>query len=210
MSAPAPEEPRAASARRYLRGSLPAVYGESQDGRALPVMGLLEGLELVLDPVVVMLDNLAWHLRPTSAPDDMVDFLTELTGAPVDDTLLPPARRRLVAATPRIAASRGTRAGLQLALACALPKLEPRVRDNGETRWGRDAASMVAIPGRDDGRAPSGEEAEGEPARASFEVTLARKPSPLESAQIARCVADHLPVGATYALGVQDRDAEAD
>jgi phage tail-like protein len=209
VSAPAPEPPRAASARRYLRGSLPAVYRDSPDGRALPVMGLLEGLEQVLDPVVVVLDNLAWHLRPASAPADMVDFLTELTGAPVDDTLPLAARRRLAMAAPHISASRGTRAGLQLALKCALPELEPQVRDNGQARWGRDTASMVAIRARDDGRAPPGEGTESATARAAFEVMVVREPSTLERAQIACCVADHLPVGATYALGVQGRGTEA-
>jgi phage tail-like protein len=231
VSTPAPEVPRAASARRYLRGNLPAVYRESADGRSLPVMGLLVGLEQLLDPVVAMLDNLTGHLQPATAPADMVDFLTELTGAPLDDTLAVPARRELVKAAASIGAARGTRAGLQLALTCAFPELEPQVRDNGQVRWGRDAARMHAARHGDDGQAPPGRadvapggidvapvsadvvpgmpsdggDAGGSPVQAAFEVLVTHEPSPLQAAQIARCVADHLPVGATYRLGARDR-----
>jgi phage tail-like protein len=183
-----PHAPPAASARRYLRGSLPAVYSEGPRGRPLPVMGLLEGLEQVLDPLVALLDNLPLHLEPATAPAELVDFLTELAGAPLDRTLPLAARRRLLAAAAPIAAARGTRAGLELALRCAFPELEPEVVDHGAVR-----ASDAAAP------------ADLAPPAVSFEVLLADDPSPRQAAQLARCVADHRPAGAAYR--VRRRDA---
>jgi phage tail-like protein len=215
VSTPPPAAPRAASARRYLRGNLPAVYSEAPDGRALPVMGLLVGLEQLLDPVVVLLDNLTPHLQPAVTSAEMVDFLAGLTGAPLDDTLELAARRELVEAAARIGAARGTRAGLQLALTCALPELEPQVLDNGQVRWGRDAAHMRAV-GDSDGRAGSpgaggapsdaGDRGAG-PSSSALLVLVARKPSTLEIAQLDRCVADHLPLGASYDWRVRDQGA---
>jgi phage tail-like protein len=226
VSALPTDAPRAASARRYLRGSLPAVYSEVPDGRALPVMGLLVGLEQVLDPVVVLLDNLTPHLEAATTSAEMVDFLTGLTGAPLDDTLPIAARRALLKAAACIGAARGTRAGLQLALTCALPALEPQVLDNGQVRWGRDAEHMRAAGKRDDratspgagagagadagaGDVPSdaSDRAAGASTPVAFEVLVAREPSALERAQIERCIADHLPLGAGYHLGVRDRGA---
>jgi phage tail-like protein len=215
VSALPTDAPRAASARRYLRGNLPAVYSEVPDGRALPVMGLLVGLEQVLDPVVVLLDNLTPLLEPETTSAEMLDFLAGLTGAPLDDTLPVPARRALVKAAARIGASRGTRAGLELALNCALPALEPQVLDNGQVRWGLDAGHMRALGTGDDraaspgagGGVPSDAGARGAEASSpdAFEVLVARKPTVLQLAQIDRCVADHLPLGASYRLGVRDR-----
>lgn len=178
MTTASRETPRAASARRYLRASLPAVYSEAADGAPPTVMGLLKGLEQVLDPVVALLDNLSSHLQPATAPADMIDFLSRLTGAPVDPTLPVEARRRLLQAGARIAAMRGTKAGLELALRCAFPHLEPVVVDHG------------------------GATCEPAAGRASFEVHVraSRPLSPDVRAQLDRCVADHLPVGVVYDL----------
>ena len=187
MSPPHREAPVAASARRYLRRSLPAVYHESPDGRPPAVMGLLEGMEQVLDPVVVLLDNLSRHLEPDVAPVDMVDFLAELVGMPVDDTLPVEARRRLVMNAAKIGQRRGTRAGLQLALDLAFPELSPHVHDGGKVSSGRDARTVPAAP------------------PASFEVRVSRTPTAGETAQLARCIADHQPVGVTHRVVVAPR-----
>ena len=199
-----------ASKRRYLRGNLPAVYSEiprntavgygqglrrnrapgaredsieETDATQPPVMGLLGGLEQVLDPIVTLLDNLAAHLDPHTAPRHVIDFLLAIVGAPIDDTLPFRARQALAARAGDIARMRGTRRGLQATLDCALPELTLTVVDNGRATWGAD-------------------EADGAPAPVSFEV---RAPNPLtrtSRAQIERCVADHVPVGATYAVVV--------
>jgi phage tail-like protein len=190
MSAVAHDPPVAASARRYLRGNLPAVYHESPDGGPPPVMGLLEGLERVLDPVVALLDNLHRHLEPDIAPADMLDFLAELVGAPVDDTLPPEVHRKLVTAAATIGRTRGTRASLQLALGLAFPELDPRVRDGGEVTTGSDARAVPAA------------------SQAAFEVRVSQAPSAGQAAQIARCIADHQPVGITYRIVVGARRSE--
>ncbi len=191
MSA-SPHALRAASARRYLRGSLPAVYSESPRGQVPTVMVLLEELERVLDPVVILLDNLASHLEPATAPTELIDFLLEMVGAPVDETLLPQARRGLAADDAQIARRRGTRGGLQLALEHVCPDLQPTVIDNGRATWaGSEAPPSAPAP-----------PASQTPTDPSFEVLLARMPDALQEAQIARCVADHLPLGASYRYSV--------
>ena len=194
-----PDTLGAASARRYLRGNLPAIYSENRDGRPLPVMSLLEGLERVLDPVVIVLDNLVSYVEPATAPAELVDFLLELTGAPVDPTLPLEARRDLAIDAARIARARGTKAGLQLALQRAFPDLKPGVRDRGRVSWGR-RSSHVGEPSASSPGAPP-PSAAARPA-SSFEVLLAREPGARRRAQLARCIADHLPLGASYTLSV--------
>ncbi len=188
MSAP-PGALRAASARRYLRGHLPAVYSESPQGQVPTVMVLLEELERVLDPVVVLLDNLAGHLEPATAPTELIDFLLEMVGAPVDRTLPVQARRGLAADAAQIARSRGTKAGLQLALEHVCPDLQPTVIDNGRATWtARAAAPTPTGPSPPAPQAPAGQ---------SCEVLLTQRPNALQQAQMAGCVADHLPLGAS-------------
>lgn len=213
-----PDTLRAASARRYLRGNLPAVYSESPHRRPLPVMGLLEGLERVLDPLVILLDNLAGHLRPATAPAEILDFLMEAIGAPVDHTLPLQARRALAIDAARIARSRGTKAGLQLALEHALPDLKPQVLDNGGATWGPRASPPVPsdpsspAPGSSsqppDASSPAPDATTPAPDATTpapdattpnaFEVLLEQEPTALQHAQLVRCIADHLPVGAQY------------
>jgi phage tail-like protein len=152
-------------------------------------MLLLEELERVLDPVVILLDNLASHLEPATAPTELIDFLLEMVGAPVDGTLLPQARRGLAADDAQIARRRGTKAGLQLALEHVCPDLQPKVIDNGHATWAGSSEAPSPTPAPPASRTPT------DP---SFEVLLARMPDALQEAQIARCVADHLPLGASY------------
>jgi phage tail-like protein len=153
-------------------------------------MGLLEGLEEVLDPVVVLLDNLSYHLEPDIAPVDMVDFLSGLAGMPVDDTLSIDVRRWLVMAAATIGRSRGTRAGLQVALDLAFPELDPEVRDHGEASSGRDPQAAPAVsPG-------------------SFEVRVSRTPSPGQVAQLTRCIAEHRPIGTGFRIVVAGSEGE--
>lgn len=197
-----PDTLRAASARRYLRGSLPAVYSESPHRRPLPVMGLLEGFERVLDPVVMLLDNLASHLQPATAPAEILDFLMEAIGAPVDDTLPLPARRALAIDAARIARSRGTKAGLQLTLEHALPDLTPQVLDNGGATWGPRASPPAPADHPSHAPADRSPPAPEAATPSAFEVLLAREPTALQRAQLVRCIADHLPVGARYGYRV--------
>lgn len=177
MSGPVREAPPAASVRRYLRGGLPGVYQESPDGGPALVMGFLEGLEEVLDPVVALLDNLSWHLAPEVAPSDMVDLLAGLVGEPVDATLPVAARRRLLTEAATIGRARGTRHGLQRTLELAFPELDPDVRDDGRVTTGRDPrAAPAASP-------------------ASFEVRVSQEPSRGQVAQIDRCIEHQRPAG---------------
>lgn len=226
-----PEKLRAASVRRYLRGNLPAVYSEAPGEEEPPVMGMLQELELMLDPIVILLDNLAAHLEPATAPIEMIDLLLEATGAPLDRTLPPAARQGLAREAARIARARGTRAGLQLTLELAFPELAPEVLDGGRATWtprgeaqagaieaGRSEAGPAAWPGPEEGRSeaagseagpaapgPAAPPASAGTQRNTFEVRIAQQPTNLQRAQLARCIADHRPVGASYELTVASR-----
>lgn len=148
-----------------------------------PVMALLEGLEQVLDPIVTLLDNLAAQLDPHTAPRHLIDYLLAIVGAPIDDTLPARARRALAVRAGEIARMRGTRAGLQETLDCALHELKLTVVDNGRATCGADGADPP-------------------PAAISFEIHAPWPLTTADRARIARCVADHLPVSATYAVVV--------
>ena len=193
-----PEDLRAASARRYLRGNLPAVYSDQRGDEQPPVMDVLEELERVLDPIVILLDNLAGHLEPATAPAEMIDLLLEMTGTPLDRTLPLPARRGLAGEAARIARGRGTKAGLQLALERAFPDLEPEVLDNGEATWAPRTVTQASATGP----GPPAERAAQSTEQVAFQVRLTQAPTDAQRAQLTRCIADHLPLGATYELAV--------
>jgi phage tail-like protein len=201
-----PDKLRAASVRRYLRGNLPAVYSEAPGSEQPPVMEMLQELERMLDPIVIVLDNLAAHLEPATAPEEMIDLLLEATGAPLDRTLPLQARRGLAREAARIARARGTRAGLQLTLELAFPQLAPEVLDGGRATWARrgDAQADAVEEGPPaPGQSPPSASASTE--RRTFEVRIAQKPTGVQRAQLTRCIADHLPLGATYELTVASR-----
>jgi phage tail-like protein len=190
-----PKDLRAASARRYLRGNLPAIYSDHGGDEQPPVMDMLEELERVLDPIVILLDNLAGHLEPATAPAEMIDLLLEMTGTPLDRTLPPPARRGLAGEAAR---ARGTKAGLQLALERAFPDLESEVLDNGKATWAHRTVAQASAPEP----GPPAERPAQSTEQAAFQVRLAQAPTDAQLAQLTRCIADHLPLGATYELAV--------
>jgi phage tail-like protein len=187
MTASESDTPVAASARGYLRGGLPAIYQETTDGSPPVVMGFLGALEQVLDPVVALLDNLAWHLRPLTAPEHLLGFLADLIGFPDDPTLGAAARRGLLANAGAGSSTRGTKAGLERALCIALPDLKPEVFDGGATTWAGQPAEAKSAHTR------------------AFTVRVVRTPTPTQAAQIARCVEDHRPAGVVFHLRVARR-----
>jgi phage tail-like protein len=205
-----PKELRAASVRRYLRGNLPAVYSEGPGGEQPAVMEMLQELERMLDPIVIVLDNLAAHLEPATAPEEMIDLLLEATGAPLDRTLPPQARQGLAREAARIARTRGTRAGLQLTLELAFPQLAPEVLDSGSATWvQREDAQPGSVEGDlpmpGPGAPPVTPQSSASTGRRAFEVRIAQEPTGVQRTQLARCIADHLPLGATYELTVAGR-----
>ena len=135
--------PPAVSGRRYLRDNLPGIYSEGDFG-----MRLVSGFESLLDPLVAALDNLPEHFDPAYAPRDVLDLLTEWLGLEHDEARSGEERRAIVRKAPELMRRRGTKAGLELALALAFPGIPFRVEDTGAVTWSLDVdeADTTAAP----------------------------------------------------------------
>ena len=177
MTEPAPPT---ASARRYLRNGLPAVYRENDSA-----MRFLQGLEEVLDPIVAFLDALPAHLDVALAPPEFVTLVGEWLGVDPEghwDGLLDRddvRRRALVGRATVIARRRGTGASLQLVLDLLFPDLGLRVRDFGRSTFSAEPRDPPA-------------------ADASFEVISTVEPARTRRAAIDRVVEQLRPVHVTY------------
>jgi|HubBroStandDraft_6_1064221.scaffolds.fasta_scaffold220697_2 phage tail-like protein len=136
--------PAVASARRYLRGGLPAIYRRDPDGFAMRMLG---SLERVLDPQVAILECLAAYLSPPMAPPDMVEAMASWLGLPPGETYGQQAGRGLLGAAERLTRLRGTREGLELALSKCFPELRFDVEDHGAVLRAGAAEASVAYPG---------------------------------------------------------------
>jgi phage tail-like protein len=153
------EAPASASARGYLTAGLPAVYREPQRpalaiaGQRPPpppfVVRWLGGIEEVLDPVVTLIDNLAWHLDVRLCPDDLVPALLCWLGLEAATGLEPDARRRVLRRAIALGRRRGTLAGLQELLGHAFAGLTIEVTHSGQATTGPDPrARPPAVPAR--------------------------------------------------------------
>lgn len=126
--ASADSPPRVASARRYLRGGLPAIYRHDRDGFGMRMLG---SLERALDPQVAILDCLAAYFSAQIAPPAMVEAMASWLGLPPAESYGQQAGRGLLRTAARLALLRGTRAGLELALGECFPELRFDVQDHG-------------------------------------------------------------------------------
>jgi phage tail-like protein len=131
--------PPSASARAYLRGSLPAVYRENDF--AMRFVGVLE---TVLDPIVTTLDSLTAYVDPRLAPPDMIEVLAFWLGIELDESMDDATRRELLLHSAEATRWRGTRKGLEMALRLTFPDLPLRVEDEGGVVFTRDASSEPA------------------------------------------------------------------
>ena len=172
--------PPTASARRYLRDGLPAVYRENDFA-----MRFLHGLEELLDPIVAFLDALPAHLDLSLAPPEFVMLVGEWLGVDPEGRwkgLLghdEVRRRELVGRATVSSRRRGTGASLQLVLDLLFPELGLRVRDFGRSTFSAEPRDPPA-------------------AEASFEVVSAVEPARTRRAAIDRVVEQLRPVHVAY------------
>lgn len=172
--------PPAVSGRRYLRDNLPGIYSEGDFG-----MRLVSGFETLLDPLVAALDNLPEHFDPAYAPRDVLDLLTEWLGLEHDEARSGEERRAIVRRAPELMRRRGTKAGLELALALAFPGVPFRVEDGGTVTWSPDL------------------DEESKPAPPSFIVYCDVALAPARSGAVARLLDQAKPAHVTYRLRVK-------
>jgi phage tail-like protein len=182
------DPPPAASARRYLRDHLPAIYTDPP-GADSAVEGftsrLIGSLERVLDPVVATLDCLPAQLSADTAAAPMLALMAGWLGLEEDERRSLADRRDEVRFASAIAGARGTLPGLELGLRTAFPSLPLRVEDGGGVTFSVD----------------SGSEPEAGPREF---VVYCDTPIPVErQAAVARAIDRLKPVNARYRLRVK-------
>ena len=85
-------------------------------------------------PILTTLDSLACYFDPRLAPGDFVDHLASWVGVELDDSWTLAQRRRIVAGAALLHRRRGTRRGVEEALALALTA-RVTVTDTGGCTW---------------------------------------------------------------------------
>jgi len=116
-----------------LTRTLPAIY-QSQSFTER----FCGALDDVISPVLSTLDNLAAYIDVTTAPEDMLPWLSYWIGLPADAGL-PPARQREVLHTAsRLHGWQGTRRGVELAVESVFG-FRTEVTETGGASWSQDA-----------------------------------------------------------------------
>jgi phage tail-like protein len=103
-----------------LARGLPALYREPdpRTGDAGTfVRRFTDGLDGVLAPVFAALDNLPAYFDPKTAPEHFLDWLAAWVGLELFEKWSPDLRRTLVAGAVELHSQRGTKAGIQRAIA---------------------------------------------------------------------------------------------
>jgi phage tail-like protein len=95
-------------------------------------------------PILTTLDSLACYFDPHLAPPDFVDYLAGWVGIELDDSWSVEQRRAIVAGAAVVHRRRGTRRGIEEALALALGA-EVTVSDSGGCTW--SASPGGELPG---------------------------------------------------------------
>lgn len=178
------DTPKVISARATLRGSMPAIYHESDFA-----MRFVGALETVLDPIAGVLDALPEHFSPDYAPPAILDVLASWLSVESDEAQELSSRRELVRMAAELGRRRGTVAGLELALRLNFPDVPMRVEDEGGVHWSLDAKPVAAEPAR-------------------FVVYVDVPVQEERQAAIARCIEHQKPVSATYKLRIRTAKAK--
>ena len=128
--------------QRYLRNRLAGSAGSF-------VRRFTDALDEVLAPVVATLDNLPAYFDPRTTPEDFLDWLAGWVGLELFEKWSPEVRRSLVADAVERHRHRGTKLGVENAVAI-LAEVDPEqvtIEESGGV-WG------LAVVALDDGRFP--------------------------------------------------------
>lgn len=182
--------PATASVRRHLRNGVPDIYRRDaaslRDQPPPLAMRFLHALEEVLDPITATLDSLPAHLDVDLAPEHALAGLATWLGVDEVESLPAASRREAVRQAGALGRQRGTRAGLELALALFFPAIKLRIEDHG---------SVVVSADVDAPPPPA--------AAALFDVYCDQPLAPEMQMAVARCIERWKPVHAHYKLRVR-------
>jgi len=125
-----------------MRGPLRGLASPEPLGFLLPpiyhddslTQGITAGLDEVLAPVFLALDNLDAYLSPAVAPPDFLEWLAGWVGVVLDETWSLERRRALVSEAAALYGLRGTVRGL-VALVGLMLDGEVEVEESGAAAW---------------------------------------------------------------------------
>lgn len=122
-----------------LAETLPSMLREDLFARQL-----CSSLDEVLAPVLLSLDSFSAYLDLATTPEDMLPWLGQWVGMEVDPGEDLDRQRLLLASAGELHAIRGTRRGIEQAVAAAFG-VEVQVRETGAASW--SATPGGALPG---------------------------------------------------------------
>lgn len=139
-----------------LADTLPAMLREDAFARIL-----CSSIDEVLAPVLLTLDTYAAYLDPATTPEDVLPWLAQWLGLPVDPRTEAPRQRQELRTGVEANAARGTRHSVELVVGSALG-LAVEVAESGGVRWSPSPGGV--LPGDPEPsvsvvvRAPAGQE----------------------------------------------------
>jgi phage tail-like protein len=122
-----------------LADELPAVYQEDSFS-----LRFASGLDVVLGPLMIVLDCLEAYFSPWLAPEDFLDWLGQWIGAELDGDEPLLIRREAIATAVTMHRRRGTAAGLATAVRLAIG-VTPEITETGGSAW--SARPLGPFPG---------------------------------------------------------------
>jgi phage tail-like protein len=122
-----------------LADQLPAIYQEDFFG-----LRFASGFDVVLGPVLILLDCLEAYFSPWLAPEDFLDWLGQWIGAELDGDEPVLIRREAIASAVTMHRRRGTATGLATAVRLAIG-VTPEITESGGSSW--SARPLGPFPG---------------------------------------------------------------
>lgn len=143
-----------------LMEHLPAMYQRDESRPGSFLRGLVGVLEATTQGLDMEIRALGSRIHPSTAPEPWLDFIARWLGVPWDDGLQVQQKRAIVMRAEELTKERGTRAGLELLLACLLPDTPRRFRvidataDIGFATVGGEQCAGSTLPAMLGGQTP--------------------------------------------------------
>ena len=137
---------------RTLMDALPAIYRRTDTQPGDFLARLVGVMQATSDDLDRRIGELARNLDPAHAPDAWMNFVARWLGIPWDDAMERAQKQCLLGHAEALGRARGTRAGLDLLLACLVPGAPRRFRivdatvDHGLARVGGPGCEGSTLP----------------------------------------------------------------
>jgi phage tail-like protein len=135
-----------------LMQNLPSIYQREEARQGSFLRSLVGVVEATTQDIDARVGALGSKINPSTAPHEWLNFVARWLGVPWDDGLSETQKRAIMTHAPDLLKERGTRAGIELFLACLLPQTPKRFRvtdataDFGFAILGGPGAAGSALP----------------------------------------------------------------